>query len=271
MIHSLDRLEVNGVELEYEVAGTGVPIVFIHGSLGADAYLPLMREAALRDRFQLIRYHRRGYAGSSAATGSVSIAEQAADCAGLIDALGLEPAHVAGQSYGGVIALQLAADRPAAVRSLALMEPAAMLLVPSAQGFLDGMAPVVSAYMQGDKAGAVRIFLESIAGPNTQAIVDAQVPGCWAQAVADADTFFQVELPAVQGWNLTSEQAARITSPVLYVQGQRTWPIFDEVRELIHRLLPQTKDAFIPDVTHLLQLESPHTVAGPLASFFSQN
>jgi len=271
MIKNLDRIDVNGVELEYEVAGTGTPVIFIHGSLGADAYLPLMGEPVLRASHQLIRYHRRGYAGSTPANGPISIAEQAADCVGLLQALGVGPAHVAGQSYGGVIAMQLAADQPRAVRSLALMEPAAMLLVPSAQAFLDALAPVIGAYQRGDKAGAVRGFLESIAGPQTEAIVEGRVPGAWAQAEADGDTFFQVELPAVQKWNLTSEQAARITVPVLFVQGERTWPIFGEVHDLVHRLLPQTRDAYIPGVTHLLQMENPETVARALAKFFSES
>src|ERR1700737_115733 len=109
------------------------------------------------------------------------------------------------------------------------MEPAAFLLVPSAQSFLDAMGPVVAAYQGGDKAGAVRSFLESAAGPNAKAICEAQIPGSWAQAVAGADPFFQVELPAVQGWSVTPEQVANFQAPVLYVQGERTWPIFGEV------------------------------------------
>jgi pimeloyl-ACP methyl ester carboxylesterase len=268
MITRLERIDVNGIELEYEVAGSGSPVVLIHGSHVADGYLPLMREPELRERFQLIRYHRRGLAGSSPVKGPVSIAQQAADCAGLLQALGVGPAHVAGQSYGGVIALQLAVDQPALVRSLALMEPAMLFLVPSAQTFLDGAAPVIEAYQRGDKAGAVRGFLESVAGPEAEAILEARVPGGWAQAVDDADTFFQVEMPALGEWNLSPELAARIKVPVLYVLGERTWPIFGEVRDLVHRLLPQSQDVLIPGVTHFLQAEDPAAVAAPLARFF---
>lgn len=268
MITKLNRIDVDGIELEYEVAGSGPPVVFIHGSHVADGYLPLMGEPELRERFQLIRYHRRGLAGSSPVSGPVSIAEQAADCAGLLHALGVGPAHVAGQSYGGVIALQLAADQPALVRSLALMEPAMLFLVPSAQTFLDGAAPVIEAYQRGDKAGAVRGFLESVAGPQAKAILEARIPGAWAQAAADADTFFQVEMPALGAWNLSAGQAAQIKCPVLYMLGGRTWPIFGEVRELVHQLLPQTEDVLIPGVTHLLQGEDPAAVAAALAAFF---
>jgi pimeloyl-ACP methyl ester carboxylesterase len=269
MIKNLNRININGVELEYESVGSGTPVVFIHGSLGPDAFLPLMKQPQLRDSHQLVRYHRRGYTSSGFVSGPVSIADQAADCAGLLRALGIGPAHVAGHSYGGLIALQLATDQPSAVRSLVLMEPAALLLVPSAQSFLDAMGPVFAAYQSGDKADAVRIFLEGVAGPNAKAICEAEIPGSWAQAVTGADTFFQVELPAVQGWTLTPKQAAVIKSPVLYVQGERTWPIFAEIREFIHGLLPQTQDVLIPNTMHLHQIEDPSAVARELTTFLT--
>ena len=52
--------------LEYEPHGEGEPVLLIHGSHVADSFLPLTREVVLADRYRLIRYHRRGFAGSSA-------------------------------------------------------------------------------------------------------------------------------------------------------------------------------------------------------------
>ena len=56
--------KVNGVELEYEVAGSGEPVLLISAVL-ADGFLPLLSEPALADRYQLIRYHKRGWVGST--------------------------------------------------------------------------------------------------------------------------------------------------------------------------------------------------------------
>ena len=47
--------------LEYEANGDGEAVLLIHGALVADALLPLTREAALADRYRLIRYRRRGH------------------------------------------------------------------------------------------------------------------------------------------------------------------------------------------------------------------
>ena len=120
---SLRTTTTNGVKLEYELRGTGEPVALIHLSLYADSFAPLMDQPALVG-YRLLRYHRRGYAGSSRTVGPVTIADQAADLAGLLDDVGIRRAHVARHSYGGLIALQLALDRPDLVGTIVLMESA---------------------------------------------------------------------------------------------------------------------------------------------------
>jgi len=73
-------------------------------------------------------------------------------------------AHVVGHSYGGAIALQLVLDAPDAVRSLALLEPA-LLIVPSAQQFMEALGPVLQMYEAGNKMEAVDGFLQTVMGP----------------------------------------------------------------------------------------------------------
>src|SRR5512142_1747448 len=125
----MERARVNGVELEYELRGSGEPVLLIHGSHIARSFLPLLAQPALTRRYTLIRYHRRGFLGSSPARGAVSIEDQAADAQALLEYLHLSPAHVVGHSYGGSIALQLAVDAPNCVHSLVLLE-AALTVVP---------------------------------------------------------------------------------------------------------------------------------------------
>ena len=105
---TMERISVNGVELEFDSAGSGEPVVFIHGGGVADSYLALAVEPALRDHYRVIRYRRRGHAGSTPIDGPVSIAEHAQDCRALLAALGVTQAHVVGHSYGALVALRLA-------------------------------------------------------------------------------------------------------------------------------------------------------------------
>src|SRR5215210_8976539 len=84
-----DRAKLDGVELEYQVVGSGEPVLLIPPGPLADGFLPFLSEEALADRYRLIQYHRRGQAGSSQATPPVSYAEQAADATGLLSHLGV--------------------------------------------------------------------------------------------------------------------------------------------------------------------------------------
>jgi hypothetical protein len=97
----MEHAEVNGVELAYEVMGSGIAVLFIHGAHIADSLKPLMAEPAL-ERFQRIRYHRRGLGGSThpVEAGPTSVAVQVQDAVRLLDHLGVGPAHVAGHSWG---------------------------------------------------------------------------------------------------------------------------------------------------------------------------
>src|SRR5688572_10193656 len=118
----MDRARVEGAELEYEVKGKGEPVLLIHGSHVARSFFPLMSQPALVDSYMLIRYHRRGWLGSTSPDGPFSIEEQAADARALLEHIGVRPPlHVVGHSYGGPIAMQLAHDYPDYVQSLVLM------------------------------------------------------------------------------------------------------------------------------------------------------
>ena len=111
-----------------------------------------------------------------------------------------------------------------------------MMWVPSTEAFIAKAGPSVAAYTEGDHATAVAIFLSAAGGLDWDAcrsLIEQHVPGGVAQAIADADTFFSIELPAAAGWRITPEQAATISQPVLIVLGARSEPMFDEAAKLL--------------------------------------
>jgi pimeloyl-ACP methyl ester carboxylesterase len=269
----MNRARIDGKVLEYEVRGAGEPVVLVHGSHIADAFAPLLAEPALTERYRLVLYHRRGFAASTHAEDPLSIAQQAADCHAFMQQLGVPRAHVVGHSYGGVIALQLALDAPDAVHSLALLEPA-LMMVPSAPQFFDAMEPVVQMYEAGDKTGAVDRFLQTVVEPEYRSVLDRVVPGAFAQAVADADTFFRIELPALEQWSFTQAEAGRITQPVLAVIGADShtlWPGWVEVHNLTQAWLPRSEAFVLAGATHGLQMMNPQGMAAGLAGFFARH
>ena len=108
---------INGVELFYELTGSGEPLVLVHGSW-SDHHNWDPVASTLAESFRVLAFDRRGHSNSERPPGQGSVFEDADDLAGLIDELGLAPAHVAGNSFGAVIALRAATRRPEVFRSL---------------------------------------------------------------------------------------------------------------------------------------------------------
>lgn len=112
-------VETNGQKLYYEVHGKGEPLLLIMG-LGNDATGWMFQVPAFAEHFKVIAFDNRDVGRSSAAQNPYTLADMAEDTAGLMDALGIEQAHVLGGSMGGGIAQELAIRFPHKVRKLIL-------------------------------------------------------------------------------------------------------------------------------------------------------
>ena len=107
-------------DLDVRTLGDGPRVVFVHGSI-VDAQRTWSHQLELAERFTLVIPNRPGFAGSPPLPRGDSAAE-----APLIAELLGDGAHLVGHSYGGVIAMLAAAQRPDAVRSLTVSEPGAL-------------------------------------------------------------------------------------------------------------------------------------------------
>jgi pimeloyl-ACP methyl ester carboxylesterase len=183
---------VNGVELYYELAGTGPPLVLVHGSWvdhpSWDAVTP-----GLAESFQVLGYDRRGHSRSERPQGQGGIREDVADLAALIEHADLAPAYVAGNSWGASITLRLAGERPELLRGLIAHETVARVLSddPASQELLEEasvrIAAVVELLEAGDHEEWARRFVETVAlGPGAW---DQLPPGLREAFVFNAPTY----------------------------------------------------------------------------------
>jgi pimeloyl-ACP methyl ester carboxylesterase len=263
---------VNGVELEYEVKGTGEPVLLIDPML-ADGSLPFLSERALSDRYRLIRYHKRGWAGSTHTSSPVDIADHANDAAALLEHLDVPRAHIVGHSSGAVMALQMALDRPQMVHTLVLLEPSFFTL-PGAGAFLQEGGPAVEAFAAGNHEKALAIFLSAASGLEWKAcrsVIDERIPGGVAATLKDASTVFGVEFPALTRWSLSAQSAAGISQPTLSVVGAETRPLWVEIAAWLRASLPRVEECRIEGVGHLLHVQRPEPVARGIAQFLGRH
>jgi pimeloyl-ACP methyl ester carboxylesterase len=261
----MDRLAFDDVELTYQLEEGGERIVLLHASPFVSWYGPLVEQLA---EFSTLRYRRRLVASGGGPYRPLSVAEDAASCARLMDHVGWPTAHIAGHSYGALVALQLAIDAPERVRSVALLEPA-VRGISSSEQVTAALAPVIAAYRSGDKAGAVDGFLRHVCGDGYRPVLDRAIPHAFGEVLDEADLFFQAEMPAVEQWSFGPGNAERITQPVLNVLGAESASRFAEGSELMQSWFPRAQRLSVPGAGHLLMVQNPVGLAQGLSDFFA--
>ncbi|QGQ99254.1 alpha/beta fold hydrolase [Paenibacillus psychroresistens] len=115
----MPRVRVNGIDLNYEERGSGTPLILLMG-LGADGSVWEEHVKAYEQHFRCVLIDNRGAGQSDKPLAPYSTRLMAEDTAGLMDALGIYSAHVAGISMGGAIAQELALLYPERILSLTL-------------------------------------------------------------------------------------------------------------------------------------------------------
>jgi 3-oxoadipate enol-lactonase len=104
----------------YVRAGGGEPLLLVMGMAGHHLTWGRALPALLERDFEVVRYDHRGIGASDRAEAAFSVADLADDAARLLDALGLDSAHVFGISLGGAVAQELVLRHPERVRTLTL-------------------------------------------------------------------------------------------------------------------------------------------------------
>jgi pimeloyl-ACP methyl ester carboxylesterase len=117
----VEIVRANGLEIAYERVGEGPPLVLVHGA-AVDSRMWRPQLAALADEFTVVAWDEPGAGRSSGVPANFVLADYANCLAALIVALDLGPAHVAGLSWGGTVALELYRHHPELVATLIFVD-----------------------------------------------------------------------------------------------------------------------------------------------------
>jgi pimeloyl-ACP methyl ester carboxylesterase len=115
----MPTLRINDINAYHEIHGEGPPLLLIYGLAGRGRGF-CYQIPELSNHFRTIVFDNRGVGESDQPEGPYSIAQMADDAAALLDALGIESAHVFGISMGGMIAQEFALRHPERLQRLAL-------------------------------------------------------------------------------------------------------------------------------------------------------
>jgi pimeloyl-ACP methyl ester carboxylesterase len=120
MMAGVPRVLVNGIDLAWERAGEGPPLLFLHGSGSSMASNVALRRPFER-RFDVLTMDHRATGESQIPVQGFTMADCAADALALADLAGWERFRVLGMSFGGMVALELAVTAPERIERLALL------------------------------------------------------------------------------------------------------------------------------------------------------
>lgn len=259
----------DGTRIAYEVRGapSRPPLVLIHGlGYARPGWGPFPDHLA--DRFLLVLMDNRGVGASSVPPGPYTTAQMAEDVVAVMDAAGIDRAHLLGTSLGGMICQEVAVRWPARVDRL--------VLVASTPGGDRGhpMPPGTVELLQRmprlTPEEALRAAVENALSPTSRAadptLVDrivtmrlqvAQDPAGW-QAQAAAGTTYD-----------GGDRLSTITAPTLIVHGDDDQVLAPENAEILQRLLPDARLVRLPEVGHLAPWEAPAQLARVVTDFLA--
>lgn len=246
-------LNVGDAVINYEIVGTGSPLVLIHG-WAQDLTIWDEQVSEFSKQYRVIRYDRRGFGKSS---GYADASADPMDLKILLDSLGIESASVLGISAGSRAALNFAVAFPERVRALVLYGQA---IIPGFTPMPAGPTPVMVfrdiAQRHGlDSAGKALDTHPLTWAPADRPEVKEVLRKQWARYSGRDLLDPRPESGRVPHAHL--DQVAAIRAPTLVVSGDHELPLFLQMGDTLVRRIPGAKRVIISDGGHGAHLAQP--------------
>jgi pimeloyl-ACP methyl ester carboxylesterase len=254
------------------VSGSGPALLLLHGGPALSDYMDLLYPET--DGWRCVRYQQRGLT-PSAVSGPFTVQRHVADAVAVLDTLGAGRAVVLGHSWGGFLALQLAASDPGRVAGLVIVDPLGAVgdggVAEMGQHLAGRMAPSAAA-----RFGEVAARLAEPGATDADALESLRLlwPSYFADPAAAApfppgmrtslegyrETFASVAEQLAGGFG---EQLRQLKVPAVFVLGGQS-PMPLSQGQQTAALMPSAEVVVVPGAGHLPWHERPGCVAAAL-------
>jgi len=255
-------IHVNGLNLYFEAAGAGDPLVFLHG-LGSSTRDWERQVSFFSNCFQVVTFDNRGHGRTDKPRGPYSIPLFARDAAAFLRAVGTAPAHIVGLSMGGMTAFQLAVDEPGLVKSLTIVNSAPALVLTTARerrAFF--LRRLVVRFLGMRKMG--RVLADMLLPEPDQKDLHDTLISRWVENDRKA---YLNSLKALTGWTV-ADRIGEIRCPVLIVTADQDYmPV--SLKEAYARQIPGAQVAVIRQSRHLTPIDQPEAFNEVLLGFLN--
>jgi 3-oxoadipate enol-lactonase len=255
--------ENQGIKIYWDEQGQGEPVLLIMG-LGWASNMWHRTRPVLTARYRTIVFDNRGAGQSDVPPGPYSIATMASDAASVLDAAGIQSAHLLGASMGGMIAQEFALQYPKRVRSLMLActapgGPYAVQAEPEAVQMLfrrDGSPK--------EKAEAAVPFIYDASTPREQIDRDLAVLSEWYPTPEG----FAAQLQGIVAWEAYS-RLPQIITPTLVIHGVNDRLVPAANADLIAGRIPGAQLVKLANASHIFMTDQPMAVNQVILPFLS--
>lgn len=266
MTHHFDD---RGFKIHYVEQGEGQPVVFAHGFLmDHTMFAPQFEETP--DTHRCIAWDMRGHGFSDCPPGPWKMQDTVDDWAAFLSEVTEEPAHLVGMSWGGMISIRLALQRPELVRSLVLIDT-------SAHGEEQDKAEIYRTYqrafldLEGEETPdeLAALSLPRLFGPRY--LEDIQADKAHVARIKDMEHTAIVEgLNALIGRDSVVDRLGDIRVPALVVHGSEDASIPVARAETLASGIPDAELKVLPGIGHTPPLEAPDQMNSLLAEFLAR-
>jgi pimeloyl-ACP methyl ester carboxylesterase len=253
MSETAGQIEVGRISVAYVASGAGQPLVLLHGGESSRRQYDLFRPL-LGPGIRAIAYDQRDVGDTVSGQEPYTIATLARDCAGLIEALGFERAHLMGASLGGAIAMNVAIEHPDRVASLTLVSAP-----PSVPGA--GAAKIIA--MSPDERA--KFMLDAVISPEGQRRDPALVRQVLSLLRGSA-MLSERRRDAVRTHDC-ADRLTEITAPTLVINGTDDPLVPAATAEFVAGRIPGATLELVDGGRHGLTLEQREETAGLVRRF----
>ncbi len=262
-------IHANGIQIEYEIAGSGAPLLLIAG-LGYDRWMWHKMVPGLAQQFRVITYDNRGVGGTDKPAGPYTAEMLADDAAALLTALDIDRAAVMGHSMGGFVAQAFALKYPQRLTRLILSAtnfggPRHVPITPEALAVL---MDVSGDPLQRLRRGIVISTAPGFAAAHPE-IIDEWLAYRAAHPIDPAG--YQAQLAI--GMGLLAEAAAferrlpQVQAPTLILFGAADKVVPPANADLLAAQIPHSRVEILANAGHFFPLETPAAANAAITAF----
>ena len=281
--------DLGQVKLAYVEAGSGEPVVFVHG-IPTDYRAWNSQIGSFSGKYHVIAYSRR-LAQPNQNTMDYeksTIENNSADLVGFIEELGISPVHLVGHSYGGFASAFCASTSPQLIRTLTLIEPAVSTIllknlkskleflgllfahpsiaISAAKFQRNSLDPSLNAFRRGDFDAALRYNLDGIM--NRHGAFERFPEPVRTMVKENERTVGELtaEVPV-----FGSEDASRISAPTLLIHGTESPKVLHAIIDRLGKAIPKSEISTISGAAHFPHIEKPQEFNQLVLGFLSKH